>query len=187
MPIQTQDLLLRMNPLTPINLGGGDQLSLQKQELELMRQKFEETKRQNQADNEYRKLAEASRIRQAELAIQKEREQQQALAAAENLKQRQQAIADMGKLYEARDFGGMSVAAERLNQLGGYARELNPGDPFPAWQVALEPPKPPPGLNPLDGLGYDTLGTGDSMPEADAANAEPLSTEEAFEIGRAHV
>lgn len=183
MAVQTRDFLAQLSPLAPINLGGGGQLDMERQRLELMRQQFEETKRQNQADNEYRKLAEASRIRQAELAIQKEREQQQALAAAENLKQRQQAIADMGKLYEARDFGGMSVAAERLNQLGGYARELNPGDPFPAWQVALEPPKPPPGLNPLDGLGYDTLGTGDSMPEADAANAEPLSTEEAF--GRA--
>lgn len=181
MAVQTRDFLAQLNPLTPINLGGGGKLDLERQQLELMRQQFEETKRKNAADDEYRKLAQSAATERAKLAIQKQTEQNAALAAAKNLEARQQAIVDINKAYDARDFGGMEVAAHRLNQLGGYARRLDAGDSgFPAWQVALEPPKTPPGLNPMDALGYGTLGTPDTLPETEAKNAEPLSTEEAF-------
>lgn len=181
MPIDANAALLKLNPLSPLTgLGGGDQLDMERQRLELMRQQFEETKQQNLRDEEYRRLSQQAATRREELALQKEREQAAAQAAAKNLEARQGALAELNKQYLEGNLEGMSLAANQLNQLGGYARRLDTGGPFPAWQADLEPPKTPPGLNPMDALGYGTLGTPDTLPETQAGAAEPLSTEEAF-------
>lgn len=183
MPIDFQAGLLKLNPLTPLTgLGGvGDQLEMERQSLELMRQKFEETKKQNLKDEEYRRLSQAAATRREELINERERQQAAAQAAAENLKQRQAALGEFNKQYNEGNLEGMSLAAHQLNQLGGFARRIDAGDGgFPAWQVDLEPPKVPAGLNPMDSLGYGTLGTPDSLPETEAGAAPALSTEEAF-------
>lgn len=181
MPIDTQGALLKLNPLTPLTgMGGSDQLDMERQRLELMRQQFEETKRQNQKDDEYRKLSQEAAMRREQIISEREKQQAAAQAAAKNLEARQAALAEVGKQYQARDFGAMAAAAEQLNQLGGYAKRLDTGGPFPAYQLALEPPKVPAGLNPMDALGYDKLGTPDSLPETEQGAAPELSTEEAF-------
>src|ERR1044071_3091868 len=182
MALQIQDLMLRLSPVpnTNLGMGGGEDLAMERQRLQLLKDQFEETKRKNLEEEEYRRMAEAAQTKRAELAVQKEREQQAGQAAAANLAARQTALTDFGKRYDAGDHEGMSVAAERLNQLGGYARRLDTGGPFPAWQVDLEPPKPPPGLSPMDSLGYGTLGTPDSLPETEQGAAPALSTEDAF-------
>lgn len=181
MPIQTANLLSPLSALHPFRgAGDGDNLEMERQRLELLRQQFEETKRQNAADEEYKRLAQAAATKREQLINEREQQKAAAEAAAKNLEARQAALAEVGARYNARDFGGMQVAAERLNQLGGYARRLDTGGPFPAWQVDLEPPKTPPGLNPMDALGYGTLGTPDSLPETEKGAAPALSTEEAF-------
>lgn len=180
MALQLQDLLMRLQPPSAQNWDPGSDKSIQRQQLELARQQFEEVKRKNAEDAELRKMADASEMRRAELMVQKEREQAAAQAAAKSLEVRQGALADFAKYQDSGDFEGMGVAATRLNALGGYARRLDAGGGFPAWQVGLEPPKTPPGLNPIDALGYGTLGTPDSLPETEKGAADPLSTEEAF-------
>lgn len=180
MALQLNDLLMRLQPPSAQSMGMGDDKSIERQHLALMREQFEETKRRNVEDEQLRQMAEAGAMQRAELLAQKEREQAAAQAAAESLKVRQGALADFMKYQDTGDFEGMDVAATRLNALGGFARRLDAGGGFPSWQVGLEAPKAPRGLNPLDSLGYDSLAANDSLSETRPEAAAPLSTEEAF-------
>ena len=64
MALKLDSMLLPQQRLNPINFDmGGGESSMERERLKLMREQFEETKRQHQQDAEYNKLAEQGRIR----------------------------------------------------------------------------------------------------------------------------
>lgn len=134
MPINPNNMLAPLNPIAPIQPlqfgGGGGGGSMERQRLQLLKQQFEETKRKNRVDEETDRLRMAGDMRQAELGIQKQKEQAAFLAAAELRKEQESAYADFYKATDARDFAGMSTAAERLRAHGGLAEKMGlEGDP----------------------------------------------------------
>ncbi len=209
MAIQTSDLMMRLQPLTPIPSmtgGGGDQLEMEKQKLLLMQQEFENTKQHQQQEIELRKMAESGEAARAQLTNQRLAQQAQATIEAKALEDRQKAYDDLAKYRDTSDYEGMQQAAVKLNQLGGMADRLGQ-DPsgLPTYQVALDRKKfegeqqalaqqaapqsvPPEGgdeplaesLNRMNALGYGLTAGGSLDAEADPRGAVPLSTEDAF-------
>ncbi len=208
MPIQTSDLMMRLQPLTPIpSMTGGnnDQLEMEKQRLQLMQQEFENTKQHQQQEIELRKMAESGEAARAQLTNQRLAQQAQATIEAKALEDRQKAYDDLAKYRDVGDYEGMQQAAIKLNQLGGMADRLGQ-DPsgLPTYQVALDrkkfedeqqalaqqaAPAPVPeggeesavqSLNRMGALGYGLTAGGSLDAEADPRGAAPLSPEEAF-------
>ncbi len=82
MPIQTSDLMMRLQPLTPIPAmtgGNNDQLEMEKQRLQLMQQEFENTKQQQAQQRELERMAEGGRMAREKMT-------QDRIAAAEQAK-----------------------------------------------------------------------------------------------------
>lgn len=136
MPIDTQNLMPRLSPLAPLEpMQFGGASSLERQKLKLMKQQFEEAKRQHLEDERLRAISEQGEMRRAEMQMERERMQNAAAAALEQqkaaallaAKQREHAETAYGDVFKARegqDFAGMSAAAERLRQHGGLAEDM---------------------------------------------------------------
>lgn len=203
MALDTNAALLKLNPITPLGLDLPDrkQASMERERLKLMREQFEEAKRQNVEDNELRRMHEAGEMTRARMQTERLEAQAKAEAAAELLKQKRAAHEAMLKYEDAGDFEGMSNAANQLNELGGRAELLGTDEQgFPAWQVDLDGdaareqeaqqeeraatygPREtaPQSLDRLGALGYPSLSERGNLDGTGAGEAPPLSTEDAF-------
>lgn len=141
MPINPNSLMASLNPvrpLPPMDFGeSGGQTAQQREQLKLMREQFEETKRQNQEDERLRREAEAGDRQRAQLMLQKEKDQQAALAEAKLREQQEAAYGDFYKAADARDFSGMETAGQRLSAHGGLAESMGTDEQGrPSWRVA---------------------------------------------------
>lgn len=139
MAINPSSLLMQLNPsinsLAP--LAGGGQTAQQREQLKLMREQFEETKRRNLEDERLRRESEAGERQRAQLMLQKEKEQQAAIAEAKLREQQELAYGDFYKRADERDFSGMQTAAQRLSAHGGLAESMGTDDQGrPSWRVA---------------------------------------------------
>lgn len=135
MPINASQTLLQLNPIRPIDFGGGgDDLALEN--LRLMKAKFAEEKKQNALDENYRLMHERGEQARAELAGQQAREKAAAEARA---KQEEQKRALMGEFQKYRDKGdvegihalvpAMQAAGMNMDYLGDDAEGL------PSFQI----------------------------------------------------
>lgn len=210
MALNVNAALLKLSPLTPIGFDLPDKkaASMERERLQLMREQFEEVKRQNVQDAEWRKIAEAGAMTREQMASDRQAEHDQQLAIAENMKQRQAAIDSMHA--RGADVEGMHLDANRLNELGGLAEYQGVDENgFPSFRVEIDAEKArqaeqaqeeqgasffddsdedtglpkesiPQSLDRMNALGYDTLGLRDAQPETARGRAAPLSTEDAF-------
>jgi hypothetical protein len=152
MAFDTREHMLPPRGLSPMKLdpSGTKDMSMQLQQLKLMREKFEYEKQRNIEDDKLRQLEEAGRMSREALAAQREQEQRQAAIAAselthqrgveaKNLEQRQAAYDALGKRADTADYEGMEIDATRLNELGGLAERAGEDENgFPAWRIELD-------------------------------------------------
>lgn len=142
MPIQTQALLSRLNPMSAIDVSGlaaPGSASMARQNLQLMREKFEEEKRYHKEQAELQRLGEAGEMRRAEMTAANQRRQAEAAAAE---KRRAEAAAAYNDFHKARlnnDWAGMTAAGDRLREFGGLAEQGTPdAQGRPNWRVGMD-------------------------------------------------
>lgn len=139
MAIQTSDLLLRLDPAGM--MGGSptrDNSSMERQRLKLMREQFEETKRQNEQDNLYRQQALEGAMARERLGLQKQREQQEAEKAAVTETRRLAAQAKFGELNAAGDIEGARAMIPAMTALGmGVELEGEDGG-LPRYRIDMD-------------------------------------------------
>ncbi len=150
MALNVNAALLKLSPLTPIGFDLPDKkaASMERERLQLMREQFEETKRQNAQDAEWREIAESGEATRAQMQMEMQREQQAAMATreqaqregeakAENMKLRQEAIASLHA--RGADVEGMYLDASRLNELGGLAEDQGVDENgFPSFRIEID-------------------------------------------------
>ncbi len=139
MAIDARGMLLQLNPMHGVDLSRVGERSIQRQNLALMREKFEEEKRYNKEQAELRRLSEAGEMRRAEMTAENQRRQAEAAAAEKRRAEAATAYSDFHKAANANDFAGMTLAGQRLREFGGFAEE-GPADAQgrPSWRVGME-------------------------------------------------
>lgn len=140
MALNVNAALMQLDPLKPLGPRPDKKAeSMERQRLQLMREQFEEAKRQNAQDAEWRKIAEAGEMTRAQMASDRQAQHDQELAVAENIKQRTLAFDSFNKRVDSADYEGMDLDATRVNQLGGMA-ELTGRDEngFPSYRVEFD-------------------------------------------------
>ena len=107
MALDFNRMLMQLSPARPLDFGSGGQKSYAREQLELARQQFEETKRQHQQQLDQDRIAENGRNARAEMerqeALRKEAEQRQAtlLAQQQAAVQKFGEVAGSGKVQQA--------------------------------------------------------------------------------------
>jgi hypothetical protein len=150
MALNVNAALLKLDPIAPLGFDMPDRkaASMERERLKLAREQFEEVKRQNIQDAEWREIAESGEATRAQMQMEMQREQQAAMAAreqaqregeakAENMKLRQEAIASLHA--RGADVEGMYLDASRLNELGGLAEDQGVDENgFPSFRIEID-------------------------------------------------
>lgn len=89
MPIDTSSMLLKLSPLSPIDIGGLGQMGMERQRLALAREQFEETKRQHRKQAELDELELQGRLAQQRMIAEEAKRKEEAAKAAKLSEQRQ--------------------------------------------------------------------------------------------------
>lgn len=110
MAIDTQSMLLKLNPMSGIDLSSVGRMSIERQRLALMREELEETKRRHEADERLRQQAELGEMARANMAAERERANREAQAQAAMLQQRQEG----GLKFAEKAGSGDQEAAEAM-------------------------------------------------------------------------
>ncbi len=116
MAIDFGNLQMRLNPLSPINIGGGD--GMEAERLRLAQEQFEEQKRNNELDRKMQ--ARAAQAAAAQAKLQRE-DQQKATAAAAAQKLRDERLAAYQKFTELNgggDIEGARAMVPMMSALG---------------------------------------------------------------------
>jgi len=176
MALKLDSMLLPPTRLAPINfdLGGGES-SLERQRLELMKQQFQETKRQHDQEQEYNRIAEAGRMKREQMISDRAAQAAQAALEAKKQEAQQSALADFTKLNGAGDVEGARAMVPMLTQLGLQVDLLGEENGLPSYRIG---PDPEAAARDAGAIGYPTT---DSTPMQEPLGIQ--STGEAF--GRA--
>jgi hypothetical protein len=143
MALRADDLMLRLAPSPahkPLEFGGGGaNTSMERERLKLMREEFEERKRQNAETNRLREMETNALLTRERLEAERKKQEQEAAAAAERQKLADAAYGDVYKSVDGNDFAGIDAAAQRLREFGGYAENLGT-DPQgrPSWRLGRD-------------------------------------------------
>ncbi len=141
MALDIDSMLLQPTRLNPnqFDMGEPKAASMERERLKLMREQFEETKRQHQQELEYNKLAEQGRMQREQMQSDRAAQAQQATAAAEKTKVQQAALADFTKLNGSGDVEGARAMVPMLTQLGLSVDLLGEENGLPTYQIGEDP------------------------------------------------
>lgn len=174
MAINTQDLLMKVQPLSPIKLdmGGGAQMSMERERLKLMREQFENTKQQQAQQLELSKLEENGRM--ARERMQQDRLAQAQIAQAEAAKKEEQTkvLAKFTELNGAGDVEGARAMVPLMDSLGMDIELEGEENGLPRYRIG---PDPEAGARDAGAIGYPTNESGNLTETPGVA-----STEDAF-------
>ena len=135
MPIDTSSMMLKLNPLSPINIGGFGQSSSERERLRLAREQFEFEKRQAEEARELSRLAEQGRNARAQLTAERARQQEEATREAATLAARREAQGKFSELAAKRDFEGAEAFIPQLEMLGGGVDVTRSASGFPTYRI----------------------------------------------------
>src|SRR5690349_17009858 len=133
MPIN--NMVMSMSPLAPIEMGNFGNLAMQREQLRLQREQFEEAQRRNQEDAELRRMAEQGDMARARMQAEREKQQAAALAARE---QEEKRTALEGKVLESAqkgDIEGGQILGAGLPGLGGGLDIAQRPGQLPLWRL----------------------------------------------------
>lgn len=135
MAIDASSMLLKLNPLSPIDISGFAQASSAREQLKLARERFEEEKRRAEEQKELRRLEEEGRNARERLISEREREKAQATQDAATLLARRQAQSSFSELAAKRDFEGAEAYIPQLEMLGGGVDITRSASGFPTYRM----------------------------------------------------
>lgn len=120
MPISTESLMLKLNPMSAIDLDGASRgsSSLERERLKLMREQFENQKKQQQEQIRLDREAEAGRMARERMQGQRAKEAAQAAAAAKVTESKQSAYQKFTELNGQGDIEGARAMVPFMSSLG---------------------------------------------------------------------
>lgn len=139
MAINFSNLLLEPSPIVQLGgmfgSGGG---SMERERLKLMREQFEETKRQNEQDNRYREMALEGQMARERLGLQKQREADEAARIAKLQEGRLAAQQKFAELNASGDIEGARAMVPTMTALGmGVELEGEEGG-LPRYRIDMD-------------------------------------------------
>lgn len=175
MPISTQNLLSPLSSLHPFRMDmGNGETDHQIEQLKLMREQFEETKRKNREDERLRQLAEQQATVRQQMLAQHEAAQAKAKVDAELLQKKQEALQKFGEANGKGDIEGARTMVPYMSSLGMSVDLEGEANGLPRYRIYMSQDEKAQAER-QQALGY---------PEGDAepmkAPAGVGSTEEAF-------
>jgi hypothetical protein len=142
MAINTASLLSKLNPLSPIDLGGVAQAmggmaqkSAERERLALAREQFEEAKRQNERERENERIAEEGRNARERIIGERAQAKAQAEEEATTLAARRAAQSQFSEQVAKRDFEGAEAYIPQLEMLGGGVDITRSASGFPSYRI----------------------------------------------------
>lgn len=134
MPLNPNSLLAQLSPIVPIDFGSGPR-SMQRQNLELMKQKFEEEKRWHQQQAENDRLAAQAQLAGKAIERQKAQEEAAAKAQAVALERQKNAELDFAKSGGAMNVEQMQAMVPYLESLGTGVDQLGQVGGLPSYRI----------------------------------------------------
>lgn len=188
MAINTQGLMLKLSPYSPISIGGGN-LGMEISRLQLAREQFEEQKRYHDEQLKNQRLAQEGALARKQLEVQQQKQKAEARVAAELEKNKVAALNKASEYAAAGNtqgvesmvpvLGSLGVGADYLGSVGGmpsYRLDLHPEQ---TWEKEKKPLDVVPGQeSALEGYPKDERGSLGDAPGI-------ASTEEAFNRAKA--
>jgi hypothetical protein len=151
MPIQTQSLLSPLSSLHPFKMDiGGDT-----EQLKLMREQFEETKRRNREDERLRQLAEEQAKAREQMITDRQNAKAKTEADAAMLKQKQEALQKFGEANGKGDIEGARAMVPYMSQLGMSVDLEGEANGLPRYRIYMSPEEKAQAQQ-QQGLGYPT-------------------------------
>lgn len=134
MALDVNNLMSRLNPMRPLDLGDGQQL----EQMRLLREKFEEEKRQHREAEQLRQLEEQGRTAREQL--QNERAEAEAAAAQQAKLQENRLAAQKDFLSKAGagDIEGAEALVPYMSSLGMGVESLGSEGGLPTYKVDLD-------------------------------------------------
>lgn len=136
MAIDFGSLSMRLSPLAPINIGNGD--GMERERLKLMREQFENQKKQQEEENRLRKLAEAGEMERARMQGERERAKAEAKAAAKLQEQKLAAYQKFTELNGAGDLAGARSMVPLMSSLGMGVEDQGEVGGFPRYRISMD-------------------------------------------------
>lgn len=172
MPIDFQAGLLKLNPLTP--LTGGN--PYQTEQLQLMREQFEETKRRNREDERLRQLAEdQARVRE-QMITERQAAKAKAEAEAAILGKKQEALQKFSEANGKGDIEGARAMVPYMSSLGMSVDLEGEANGLPRYRIYMSPEEKAQAERQQGALGYPADESGPAPAPAGIG-----STAEAFQ------
>ena len=138
MVLKLDSMLMPQPRLNPINFDmGGGESSMERQRLQLMREQFEETKRQHQQDAEYNRLAEQGRMAREQMQTDRAAAAQKAQAAEQVKKERLGAMAKFSELNGQGDVEGARAMVPLMSAMGMSVDLEGEENGLPRYRVSL--------------------------------------------------
>jgi hypothetical protein len=169
MAFDPSSLLLKLSPTKEFDLLGSlqqsQQMSAQRQQMRLAREKFDFDKKQAEENKRLRELEEQGQMARARMQAEREREQAQAVKDAALLAEQQKQLGEFGKLAGTGQVQQADAMSPLLDQLGYNLNNLGGVGGLPVYQLenraqaaaeaaAIEQARA--GGDEMAGLGYPT-------------------------------
>jgi hypothetical protein len=132
-------LQLQLNPLAPIDLGGGAG-GLDRERLKLMREQFENEKKQQAEQNRLKALAERGEMERARMLGERERAKAEAKAAAKLQEQKLTAYQKFTELNGS-DLAGARSMVPLMTSLGMGVEDQGEAGGFPRYRISMDAAK----------------------------------------------
>jgi len=158
MALQLQDMLMRLQPLSPLSpAGSGSDKSLERKRLQLMREQFEETKRQNAEDKKLQYAQEQGRMAREKMQQDRLAAEAQAKQAAELQDKQNATLTEFTKLAGSGDVQGAHAMVPLLSRMGVPVSLEGEQNGLPRYRIGPDPEEAARGAG---AIGYPTDDTG---------------------------
>jgi hypothetical protein len=141
-PIQTSDLLLKLNPMhaiqAPQGRGGGGDKSMERQKLALMREEFEHLKKNQEEQRVLERLAEGGRMTREQMVSDRSAATAKAAAEATAQETKQGAYSKFTELNGKGDIEGARAMLPYMRSLGMRANLIGEENGLPAYEVDMD-------------------------------------------------
>lgn len=134
MALDVSNLMMRLNPMRPLDLGDGGQV----EQMRLLREKFEEEKRQNREAEQLRLLEEQGRTAREQLLNERQEQEAEALKQAKLQENRLAAQKDFLTKAGAGDIEGAEAMVPYMTSLGMGVENLGSEGGLPTYRVDLD-------------------------------------------------
>jgi len=138
MALELSDMLLKLSPMSGLSGGAGHDSSMERKRLQLMREQFENEKRQQAERNRLSLLAEQGEMARARMANERQKAKADATMAAQLQKDKLAAYTEFTKLNGEGNIEGARAMVPMMSALGMGVNLEGEGEGLPRYRVDMD-------------------------------------------------